>query len=238
MKTWIAPLALLLAAGVAQADEAVDKVYTSLKAAMPSLQKSDISNSPVPGVYEVNRGLSYFYVTADGRYVFSGDLVDLQSGESITENNRKGHRLQVMNDLPAKEMIVFPAKNEKYVITVFTDIDCGYCRKLHREMADYNNAGITVRYLFYPRSGPNTPSFAKAESVMCAKDRNAAMTTAKQGGNVESKSCKNSVKAQFEAGQAVGVRGTPALVLEDGSMQPGYLPADRLLALLKEQGKS
>lgn len=212
----------------------VDDVYKSLRQAMPSLSKDDISPSPVEGIYEVNRGMSFFYATSDGRYVFSGDLVDVASGTSITENTRKSLRLQQLAQVDSDSLILFPAEKEKYRITVFTDIDCGYCRKLHREMADYNARGITVAYLFYPRSGPNTPSFTKAESVWCAADRNVAMTSAKQGATIKTEKCSNPIRQQFELGQSLGVRGTPALVLPDGSMQPGYLPADRLLGILEE----
>ncbi len=240
MKKWIAAastvagLLFTLTSPLAAA-EGIDDVYKSLRQAMPSLKKEDISPSPVAGIYEVSRGMSFFYATGDGRYVFSGDLVDVQSGTSITENNRKSLRLQQLAKLDEKSMITFPAKNEKYKITVFTDIDCGYCRKLHREIEDYNAKGITVQYLFYPRSGPNTPSFAKAEAVWCSADKNAALTNAKQGANVTAEKCENPVRQQYELGQVLGVRGTPALVLPDGSMQPGYVPADRLLGIL-EQG--
>ncbi len=232
MNRFLAGLALALAlAGPAAAD--TDAAYKALKSAMPGISKSDISKTPVDGIYEVQRGLSFFYVTQDGRYVFSGDMVDVRSGTSLTENSRKALRLDALNDLGDQSMITFPAKDEKYVLTVFTDIDCGYCRKLHREMGDYNDRGITVRYLFYPRSGPDTPSFDKAESVWCSKDQNDAMTQAKMGANVSAKACENPVQAHYEAGQRLGVRGTPALIMPDGSVQPGYLPADRLLTLLE-----
>lgn len=229
--------ALVLGAGVAAmpvAASEIDAVHDSLRQAMPNLKKSDIRKSPVQGIYEVNRGMSYFYVTKDGRYVFSGDLVDVKNGQSITELRRKDVRMAQMKQLGDEAMISFPAKKEKYAVTVFTDIDCGYCRKLHREMTDYNDAGITVHYLFYPRSGPGTPSFTKAENVWCSENQNIAMTTAKNGGTVEAPQCTNPVGQHYELGQQMGVRGTPAVVLPDGGMQPGYLPADRLLAVLQQ----
>jgi len=231
---FIAAAALGMMPTAVSAGDDIDEVLKSLKKVMPNLSRGDVSSSPVDGIYEVNRGMSYFYVTSDGRYVFSGDLVDIRSGQSITENNRKSMRLQELGRLKDQDMITFRAKEEKFEVTVFTDIDCGYCRKLHREMADYNDAGITVHYLFYPRSGPNTPSFKKAEAVWCSGNRNVAMTTAKQGGDVKAESCPNPVRRQYEAGQALGVRGTPAIVLPDGGLQPGYLPAERMLAVLKE----
>lgn len=229
-------IATLFGSAVAvAADGGIDEVYAALSEAMPNLKKENISASPVPGIYEVSRGMSFFYATADGRYVFSGDLIDVRDGRSVTENNRKSMRLLELAKTNQDDMIIFPAKHEKYQITVFTDIDCGYCRKLHREIDKYNAKGITVRYMFYPRSGPNTPSFKKAENVWCAADRNDAMTTAKQGGEVDAKACENPVRQHFETGQALGVRGTPAIVLQDGGMQPGYVPADRLIKIL-EQG--
>lgn len=222
----------LLAAATVQAagpqDAEIQALHQKLSQSFPKLRASDISRTPAPGLFEVSRGLSFGYVTQDGKYFVDGDLIDLSRGESLTEKSRKTLRLSALDDLGEDQMVVFPAKNEKHVMTVFTDIDCGYCRKLHREMAQYNAQGITVRYLFYPRSGPNTASFKKAENVWCAQDRNEAMTEAKQGREVDSPACSNPVMAHYRAGQELGVRGTPALILDDGSMRPGYVPAAQL----------
>ncbi len=209
-------------------DAELEALSQSLGKAFPGLQASDIRRTPVKGLFEVNRGLSFGYVTADGKYFLDGDLIDLDRGESLTEISRKSLRQKAMAEIGADKMIIFPAKKEKHVMTVFTDIDCGYCRKLHREIADYNAQGISVRYLFYPRSGPNTASFAKAENVWCAADRNAAMTDAKQGRDVPAQQCDTPVMEHYLAGQKLGIRGTPALVLDDGSLRPGYMPAARL----------
>lgn len=225
--------AVLLASSVASvyaADKAktIENLRDTLSNSFPNLEASDITATPVDGIYQVNRGLSFGYATADGQYFFDGDLIDLDKAESLTETSRKKLRLAALEEIGEDKMIVFPAKKEKHVMTVFTDIDCGYCRKLHREMEDYNAQGITVRYVFFPRSGPNTPSFKKAENVWCAKDRNAAMTKAKSGQAVADKSCASPVMEEYRMGQRLGVRGTPALILEDGSMKPGYIPAARL----------
>ena len=133
-------------------------------------------------------------------------------------------------------MIVFaPEGKPSYTITVFTDIDCGYCRKLHGEMAGYNAEGIKVQYLFYPRAGEGSPSFAKAVSVWCADDRRTALTDAKAGKSIPDKTCPNPVKEHLELGEKMGVSGTPAIVLENGEMVPGYIPPKRLAAMLKEK---
>ncbi len=228
---------LSAAAGAAGPKDAeLQAVKDRLAKAFPGLSDQDIRRTPVDGLFEVSRGLSFGYVTEDGKYFLDGDLVDIERGESLTENSRKNLRLKALDELGESKMIVFPAKDEKHVVTVFTDIDCGYCRKLHREMADYNKQGITIRYLFYPRSGPNTPSFAKAKNVWCSNDRNGAMTDAKQGEELPDKGCVNPVLEHYRAGQKLGVRGTPALILDDGSMQPGYVPAAQLAQQFAQAG--
>lgn len=126
-------------------------------------------------------------------------------------------------------MIIFPAKNAKHTITIFTDIDCGYCRKLHSEVSRYTDAGITVRYLFFPRSGPNTESYFKAVSVWCADDRNQALTDAKLNNKVINKTCENPIDKHMQLAQAFGVNGTPAIIADDGTMVPGFVPAKELV---------
>ncbi|RZO84258.1 MAG: DsbC family protein [Oceanococcus sp.] len=234
-------MGLLLASTAATlhaADDASGKIKTlrdKLSNSFPTLKTEDISTTPVKGIYQVNRGVSFGYVTEDAKYFFDGDLIDLKNAVSLTEGSRKSLRLEVLDKIGEDKMITFAAKNQKHEMTVFTDIDCGYCRKLHREMAEYNDAGITVHYVFYPRSGPNTPSFKKAEEVWCSKDQNKAMTEAKDGRDVSAKACSTPVMEHFRAGQEIGVRGTPALVLDDGTMQPGYVPAKRLAQLFAQQ---
>jgi thiol:disulfide interchange protein DsbC len=137
--------------------------------------------------------------------------------------------------VPESEMVIFGADDAKHTITVFTDIDCGYCRKLHREIDDYNKENIRVRYLFYPRAGVGSPSYDKAVSVWCADDRKQAMTDAKSGKTLESKSCDNPVKGHLVLGELMGVNGTPAIVLESGELLPGYVPAKRMAQMLNSQ---
>jgi thiol:disulfide interchange protein DsbC len=130
------------------------------------------------------------------------------------------------------EMIIFSPDKTKHTITVFTDIDCPYCQKLHAEIEDYNKAGIEVRYLMFPRAGVDSPSYKKAISVWCANDSNKALTDAKQGKKVEAKTCENPIQSQMTVAQMVGVTGTPAIVLEDGEMLPGYRPVKEMSVVL------
>lgn len=231
--------ALLLGACTACAqDSQLERVQKAVAQYIPEIQQKDIRETRVPGLYEVQAGAMYGYVTADGKFLIQGDLMNIETGEEITENRRRGYRIERINALGAESTIEFaPAKGAKHIVTVFTDIDCGYCRKLHAEMPEYNAAGITIRYLFYPRAGLGSDSFRKAEAVWCANDRKAALTNAKAGVPVltEGQACANPIAREWQLGQELGLRGTPMLVLPDGEIVNGYVPPQALAARLDQQ---
>jgi len=194
----------------------------------------DVRMSPVNGVYEVTENSKVMYVSSDGRYAILGDMYDVDANSNLSENRRRGIRAHLIEAVPETEMLVFSPKVTKYTITVFTDIDCGYCRRLHSQIAEYNRLGIRVRYLFFPRSGPNTESWQKAESVWCASDRNDALTRAKNGQSVNSPKCAAEIiKRDYELGNKLKVEGTPAIFLASGEMLPGYSPPSQLVKYLK-----
>lgn len=221
----------LLSVFAVHAGETEDAIAKRLMASVPGLKVSAVRPSPAAGIYEVE-GLKgdIIYTTADGQFLLTGDLLELsdQGISNVTENARSQRRADVMSKFGGEGVIRFPAKNEKARIAVFTDIDCPYCRKLHDDVPRLNELGITVDYYGYPRSGPGTPSFNKYISVWCAEDPQKALTDAKQGRQVAESSCNNPVRKQFELGNQVGVTGTPAIVLDDGTMVRGYLPANKL----------
>jgi thiol:disulfide interchange protein DsbC len=195
-----------------------------------------LRESPVPGLWEYTRGGDVGYVTADGRYAIMGDLYDLKSNANLTEARRREVRLKLLAQVPESEMLVFGPKDPKYTVTVFTDVDCPYCRKLHSEMAVYNRLGIRVRYLLYPRNGPDTPSWTKAQQVWCAADRNDALTRAKLGQALPDKPCaRNEVAMSYALGREFALDGTPAIVMTNGELLPGYLPPDVLLKHLQDE---
>ncbi len=238
----VAAIVLLgaIAAACAQESE-LDKIRSKLAAFIPDLKREEIRPSAAPGIYEIQQGSLFGYVTADGKYLITGDMINLETGEHLTELRRMSDRLDKLAALDEDRTIMFaPASgaDPKRTVTVFTDIDCGYCRKLHREIDDYLARGITIRYLFYPRSGPNTESFRKAEAVWCAKDRKDALTKAKAGAAVPATQCANPVAEQYQLGLALGLRGTPMMVLPDGDVINGYVPAETLAQRLDQIGKS
>jgi thiol:disulfide interchange protein DsbC len=242
MNKRIVALFLLLLASVQlppvllAADDTDKVIREAVGKILPGIPVNEITPSPLPGISEVIIGAKLFYISNDGKYIMQGSLIELATRTDLSERRLDGIRRGVIKDVKTSDMIIFPADEERYVITVFTDIDCGYCRKLHAEINQYNALGITVQYLMYPRSGPNTPSFDKAISVWCSKDRLKALTQAKAGENLPKKVCDNPVSAHYGVGQEIGVRGTPAILLENGEILPGYLPAPKLANELAKRG--
>ncbi|MFZ5594109.1 MAG: DsbC family protein [Pseudomonadota bacterium] len=212
-------------------------IKKALETLSPGSKPDSITPSSIPGLYEVVVGADVLYVTKNGRYLLHGDMLDLQTKKNLTEDKRTAGRLKLVNAIGEDKMIVFAPKKVKHMVTVFTDIDCAYCRKMQKEMVDLNRAGIKVRYVLYPRAGLDSDSYQKAVSVWCTKDRNAALTKAMVTGDVERKNCANPVQEHMALADKVGVSGTPTLVLEDGTAVPGYVPASRLVALLEGAGR-
>jgi thiol:disulfide interchange protein DsbC len=195
----------------------------------------ELRATPIPGIWELTRGGEIAYVSADGKYAISGDLVELNTNTNITEAHRRELRVRMLAAIPESDMVIFGPNDLKYTITVFTDVDCPYCRKLHSQISEYNALGVRVRYLPYPRTGPNTPSWTKAEQVWCSVDRNAALTRAKLGEELKNKVCTNNpVARSWDLGQEFDIEGTPAIVMANGEMLPGYVPPDALVKHLKE----
>ncbi len=220
----------------ALADETADAIAAKLSAAVPQLDITGVTESEVPGLYEVASGNSgTVLVTEDGQYLLTGDLLKItpQGIANLSEEKRLTERADALEAFGMDGIISYPARGEeKASIAVFTDIDCPYCRKFHNEMSELNELGITVNYYGFPRSGPGTASFRKYVSVWCSDDQQSAMDTAKQGRNVDRKSCESPVLAQYRLGQQVGVTGTPAIILESGRIIPGYRPAEQIAEAL------
>jgi thiol:disulfide interchange protein DsbC len=196
----------------------------------------DLKPSPIPGIYEFVQGADVSYLTADGKYFLDGNLYDMATRANLTEAIRSRARLAMINAVPESQMVIFSPKNPLYTVTVFTDVDCQYCRKLHSEIAEFNKLGVRVRYMFFPRTGPNTESWRKAEVVWCSADRNEALTRAKSGAQLDmNKTCgPTPVEREYQLGQNIGVRGTPAIVTDGGDFISGYMPPRELVQTIKQ----
>ena len=214
-------------------------VRARVVAKLPGAQPSDVAASPIPGIYEVTMGGLIAYVSSDGKYLLSGNVYDLDTQVNLTASRRNSARAKALAAASESNMIVFGPANAKMTVTVFTDVDCGFCRKFHSQIADVNKAGVRVRYMFYPRTGPGTESWAKAEQVWCAADRREALTRAKKGDTVKGKSCGDAaVKSQYELGSDLGVEGTPAIFTQNGDYIGGYLSPAELVQAIQESQKT
>ncbi len=232
IKTVICISLASLATTAALADRAADEA--AIRKALGSIEPDIIAPAPIAGLYEVVVGPRVVYVSADGRYMLQGELIDVQNRKSLTEPRRREAIRALLDSVSEDDMIIFKPEKVKHVITVFTDIDCGYCRKLHGEMDEYLAEGIEVRYMMFPRAGVGSGSYKKAVAVFCSEDRNAALTNAKNGKALDMKSCDNPVDKHMDLVRQLGARGTPFIVLEDGRTQPGYVPAKQLSRLLDQ----
>jgi thiol:disulfide interchange protein DsbC len=228
---------LMAAAAVASAAEPAKSADPRVEIAkkFPDAKPEDVFPTPIKGIYELRLRGDVAYVTADAKYLITGDLFDIDSRTNLTEEGRTETRKKLLAKLDEREMIVFGPQAPKHTITVFTDVECGYCRKLHSEIEQINKLGVRVRYLAYPRSGPGTRDWEKMEAVWCSKDRRTAITQAKQGREVKAEKCATPVAKQYELG---GEMGTPAIFTMSGDYIGGYLPPEMLLQELEDLAKA
>lgn len=241
MHTKILSFILLLVTLIACADSTAEElVISKTKALMPELQIDEVLPSEIPGLYAITSGGSVVYMSGDGKYLIQGDMYDIQNNKDIvnlTAETRKTGIKHLIDNLKPADLIIYQAPHEKTYITVFTDIDCGYCRELQKEVSALNEAGITVRYAAFPRSEKGTKSYDKAISVWCAKDRKLAYASAMSGADPDPLVCATQpVDAQKAMGEALGISGTPAIIFKNGRLTPGYLPAKQMIEAVYKYG--
>ena len=235
-RLFLSALLVLASLSVSAAEQAAKSdPRAAIAAKFPDLAVEDVRPSKIPGIYEIRVGPDSAYVSADGKYVITGDMYEIDTRINVTEQARAVERRAVLAKLDERDMIIFaPASSPRHTITVFTDVDCGYCRKLHSEIDQLTKLGVRVRYMAYPRSGPDSPDWRKMEAVWCSSDRKSAITRAKRGEAVKAPGCTTPVARQFELGEQLGVRGTPAIFTTDGDYIGGYLPPAKLKQELDE----
>jgi len=218
--------AVCATAGAASPEE----LEAKLRQLIPPQNKIEsVAESAMPGVYEVVVGGRTVYVYSTDGHLLVGEAYDIEKKVTLASIKQGVRVREMLAEADPSSMIVMKPKETKRVLTIFTDIDCGYCRKLHDEVPDLLEAGIEVRYLMFPRAGLGSGSFAKAVSAWCADDKVDAITRAKGGQEIEAKTCENPIADQYDLGQKVGVTGTPTIIFDDGTVVPGYLPKDRLI---------
>jgi thiol:disulfide interchange protein DsbC len=230
-----ATIVLPISAVSAEGDAELEAVRAKVSEMFDMIDPSDVTASPVDGWYTVQKGSIVAYVSGDGRYLLQGDLIDLDQGVNLSELTRNDVRRELVASLKDDESILFSPADAKHSVTIFTDIDCTYCRKLHSQIDEYMSQGIAVRYVLYPRNGRRSHAWTTSENVWCSNDRNGALTAAKLDREFETSSCDASMIARhYQLGQDVGLTGTPAIVTEDGTLIGGYVPPDALSARLEQ----
>ncbi len=222
-----AELATVAAAGTPEA-----RARAAIRLVNPQVEIDQVGPAPLPGFQEVIVGGQPVYVSNDGKYLMQGALYDIQTKTNVGEASMARVRRRLMQSMPVSDRIVFAPANPKYTVTIFTDVECGYCRKLHSQMADYNRQGIAVQYVAFPRMGLGSEDFKKMVAVWCSADPKKALTDAKNDRQVPYRNCKNPVTMQYNLGQRMGLTGTPMILASDGTQLGGYIPPAQLRAAL------
>ncbi|MEH6454706.1 MAG: thioredoxin fold domain-containing protein [Cocleimonas sp.] len=232
-------LATALAAIIATPAIAADLSTTEAKAKFEKLlpfKINHVTDAPIVGFYQLESEKGIFYASRDGEYIFSGSLHRFSDGllnlTAVRQRDLANEQMKGIQD----ELIIFPAKDEKYRVTVFTDPTCGYCRKLHSEIDQYNALGITIAYAAFPRGGINSNMDKLLKDVWCSEDRKKALTDSKNDIAIAKGTCETPVDQMYQIGESLGINGTPAIILPNGEMVPGYRPAQQLLQTLENAG--
>ena len=239
-RSFAAASLLVLAASVqaADVDSQLESVRAKVSAMFDMIDPENVNLSPLDGWFTIQKGSVVAYISADGRYLLQGDLIDLDLQVNLSEQSRTDSRRKLVGGLEDDESILFSPAEVKHSVTVFTDVDCTYCRKLHAQIDDYMDRGIAIRYVLYPRNGPASRAWSTSEDVLCSRDRNAALTAAKLDREFETSKCDTSMLTRhFTLGQDIGLNGTPAIVFEDGTMVAGYLAPAALSMRLEMAGQ-
>lgn len=224
-----AVLFIVVPATAGEVSAELQKVRETVSERFAEISPEEIFESPIEGWYTIRKGAIIAYISGDGRYLLQGDLIDLEDNSNLSEQSRNEARVAMLSAVSTDQLIVFSPEVVEHAVSVFTDIDCTFCRRLHSQIDQYMEQGIEIRYFLYPRNGPTSPSWAKAENVWCANDRNEALTLAKLDKEYPTRTCDASIVSKhYLIGQDVGLRGTPAIVLHDGTLLSGYMPADKL----------
>jgi len=228
---------MVVSAGTPVAKDVADTIIAKLRLARPDIPIASVEHSPVEGIYRLDMGRGgVVYASANGDFIFTGKMLGVEPGQfvDVQEVSMRPIRKKKLADVALSDMVVFPALGErKAYISVFTDVDCGYCRKLHKEIPELNASGVEVRYLAFPRAGIGSRSHKKIASAWCSDDRLDAMNRLKRGEAIPEIDCQTPVAMQYNLGNEIGVTGTPAIVLADGTVLPGYMPAEALISRLK-----
>ncbi len=225
----------LVISSSALAESTVDEVQKRLSERLPGIGITSLTESPLPGLFELVTDGQIYYVDESAEFLVDGSLIRLSDRENLTDARLGGIQMALVNEVGEENMLIYePEVPSNRSITVFTDISCGYCRRLHGEINTLLDEGIRVRYLLFPRAGLGSQGHKDLESVWCADDPQAAMTNAKSGGEIDPKSCDNPIESHVALAERLGLRGTPLIYTDSGVKIPGYREAAILASMVND----
>jgi thiol:disulfide interchange protein DsbC len=223
-------ITLLAIASFAHADDSEKAVRDAMHSLLPNASVDQVVKSELPGFYEVVVSGQIVYVSADGKYLLQGNLYNVPAKKDLTASRVAATRAQAVEKLPASKKIVFAPEHPKHTVTVFTDVDCPYCRQFHKQIAEFNNAGIAVNYVLFPLD-IHPGADKKASALWCAADRNAAYTAAMGGHDPGTATCTNPIAETKALAISLGINATPTVLAEDGTTVDGSKAANPALLL-------
>jgi len=231
---WIcAALIAVVSVHAFAAEDAEQAVRDAFKKISPTAVPTSVTPSELPGFYQVLVDASVYFISSDGKYLIRGNVYDIASKQDLGEKQLAALRKSTLDNIPASDELVFAPKDPKYTVTVFTDVDCPYCREFHKQIAEYNKLGIAVRYVFFPLP-MHAGADKKAEAVWCSADRNASYTEAMNGKDPGKNTCANPIAETVKLGKSMGVDGTPAVFTPEGDHIGGYVAPDQLVKRLEQ----
>ncbi|MFW6021177.1 MAG: DsbC family protein [Guyparkeria sp.] len=215
-----------------------DDITASIEKHMPGVPIDSLEETPAKGIYELTSNGQIAYVTADGKYLIAGDLIDVENRQNLTQGKQDAQRLTALEDIAEERKLVYPPKGEKkHAVTILTDPTCPFCDKLHKELPKLREAGVEVTYILTPRQGPGSKGFEISSKVACAEDPKAALDGAMKGDSVDAEACRNDViEENMALSNRLGMSGTPYTILPNGAAIPGYRPANAMLQAIEQSG--
>ncbi|QOC23038.1 DsbC family protein [Wenzhouxiangella sp. AB-CW3] len=235
MNVWLKTAVAVVVMWVGGAGQAADyaAIEDRISGLVAEVNELSVAETPVPGLKQVRVNNDIIYMSADGRYLLQGRFIDLDTQTDLTDAAKSDMRRERLAGLDSSQFVSFGPENAEYDVIVFTDPDCGYCRRMHEQIEEYASNGIQVHYLAFPRAGVGSQTYDTLVSVWCAHDQQEAMDVAKAGQTPPRATCDNPVEEQYQLGQSLGVTGTPSMMTFNGDMIPGYVPPEQLKSRLE-----
>jgi len=234
MNRLLVALTLLFIMSCSKSDATIDDARKSLERQYPNIQISSI-NKIDQDFFEVKIGEEIYYLTLDLKHLIAGNIIEMSTGNNITENSYKKTRLDYLSQISDDDVILYASANSKHTLTIFTDTSCPYCQKLHNEIDNLVSNKISIKYVLFSRNGSDSDAYNDMVSVWCSKDQKKTLDELFDGSFIESKTCVNPIDNNYTKAMNLSVNGTPMIFFDDGSVIPGYVSSDKIIEALRSK---